>query len=289
MSRLKNMIGFKTGKLTVTAYSHVGRVRSKNVNFWNAICECGNNRVISTGELNRKRTLVPSCGCYHYFKDLSGKKFNDLTVLKLNHKNKSQYYWLCKCNCGNEKVIRGESLTRKIVKTCGCLTNPNQSIYIDRTKQRLLSNIEINSNGCWNWEGFIAPSGYGKITAIRLGVQSTHRLSWLIHKGKIPDGRWVLHTCDNKKCCNPDHLYLGTVKENVKDAMERGQFPKGPNKKKGFIGSKHPLTELNEDKVRYIKFLCKNNFNRSEICSFFGVKKHVIGQIARNKTWKHVN
>src|SRR5947207_10424619 len=83
------------------------------------------------------------------------------------------------------------------------------------------------SDSCWNW---ISSTwrGYG-IFKIGNKTQKTHRVSWMIHYGPIPDGLFCLHHCDNRKCVRPDHLFLGTAKDNTHDAMNKGRFAIGEN------------------------------------------------------------
>jgi hypothetical protein len=88
--------------------------------------------------------------------------------------------------------------------------------------------------GCWNWRSSCQTAGYGQIR-ISGGSWTTHRASWAVHKGPIPKGLNVLHKCDNRKCCNPEHLFLGTAYDNHHDAMAKGRhlgrFPTGAQKK----------------------------------------------------------
>lgn len=80
----------------------------------------------------------------------------------------------------------------------------------------------LSEKGCWLWRG---QSGeYGKIYVHGQGLVKCHRLSYEMHKGPIPEGLLVRHTCDVKGCVNPDHLLVGTKKDNAHDAIERGQF-----------------------------------------------------------------
>ena len=82
--------------------------------------------------------------------------------------------------------------------------------------------------GCWIWQGAsINNGGYPQIRVGRKGpIYLVHRVSWEIHRGPIPPGKLVLHTCDNPMCSNPDHLYIGTHADNSRDCRERGRRAK---------------------------------------------------------------
>lgn len=88
-------------------------------------------------------------------------------------------------------------------------------------EQRLLSKT-TKSPGCWQWKGRTNNVGYG-LTSVGHKVLTTHRASWMIFRGEIPSEIFVLHKCNNKRCINPDHLYLGNQSDNMRDVVKDGK------------------------------------------------------------------
>ena len=87
--------------------------------------------------------------------------------------------------------------------------------------KRLYKNVTILENGCWNWGGLLGSSWHGHIKAFGKFV-GCHRLSYELHNGAIPHGYEILHSCNNRVCINPDHLRIGTHKENMREIKENG-------------------------------------------------------------------
>lgn len=152
------------------------------------------------------------------FINLSGKVFGRWTVIcREGQDNRGKFFWRCVCECKNEGIVRGDILKSGKSKSCGCLKVPYDQEYIEKLKQRLLK-YSHQKGECriWNVENRKNPFGYGLIN-IRKKYMGAHRASWIAWRGEIPEGMFVLHVCDIPECINPDHLWLGTQKENIQD------------------------------------------------------------------------
>lgn len=86
----------------------------------------------------------------------------------------------------------------------------------------------ISDTGCWEWIGSIGiVNGYGQLNLGKGKMANAHRFSYELYIGDIPKGMFVCHKCDNRKCCSPFHLFLGTNEDNMKDASSKGRLTKG--------------------------------------------------------------
>lgn len=124
---------------------------------------------------------------------------------------------------------------------------------------------------CWPWTGFVATNGYGH-AAYRLGRRRhdrAHRVSYLLTHGELPGGRGaqnfvIMHTCDNRRCCNPAHLKLGTQKDNVLDARAKGRLSPPPD-------NRAVLRKVNDDVRRQIASLGAGGSTRAAIARATGL------------------
>lgn len=149
---------------------------------------------------------------------------------------------------------------------------PIRECFNDMTKK---------SPGCWEWTGRKFPNGYGAISSRETGKKQTlyaHRLSYQIHIGPIPAGLQVCHTCDNRGCVNPEHLFLGTCKDNLQDMAKKGKR-KGVN---------HAMCKLTEAEVLMIRELAESGINHTVIAERFNTTKSRVSSIKLRTTWKHI-
>jgi hypothetical protein len=168
--------------------------------------------------------------------DIGGQKFGRLlAVSKAGRTDKGERFWLCLCDCGNTKEITGSALVAGKIKSCAeCGYSSDVTARFNRETKSIPADIrfdqsyEIDSvTGCWNWIKAVDQRGYG-VFSENLATVKAHRFSWEKAFGKIPDGQGyhgtcVCHHCDNPACVNPDHLFLGSMQDNVDDMMAKGR------------------------------------------------------------------
>ncbi len=147
-------------------------------------------------------------------------------------------------------------------------------------------------DACWEWQGGIANTGYGQMSVRRPDgrwtMENTHRIAWKLVQGAIPAGQCVLHRCDNRKCVNPAHLFLGTKADNIADMVSKGRQARGEKK---------PLTTpLSAQCVAAIKAALApftgNRVRRGvvrDLAEKFGVCRASVTNIGKGKTWRHAS
>jgi len=161
------------------------------------------------------------------------------------------------------------------------LTGKWKSNPIDRFWEKV--DKSAGPNECWVWTACRMVKGYGQVW---YGNKFTgaHRVSWEIeNKTSIPEGLYVLHTCDNPKCVNPQHLFLGTAKDNVADCQAKGRA----NTARGEKNGKAKLTEEQVKEIRKL-YAPGNGFSMQKLSEIYHVNSSVICYIVHRKIWKGV-
>jgi predicted metal-binding protein len=185
---------------------------------------------------------------------------------------------ICQCGCNKEipfkkhhknkppMFLRGHSNKFRVRKEYDV-----ESAFWDRVNKR-------EDDECWEWQGYLMPNGYGQLKEREKNVYA-HRYSYKLHFGELPEELCVCHKCDNRKCVNPNHLFIGTVADNMRDMYEKGRNYKG----------KPGTTKLTPEQVRMIRTLCENNYDKTEIAKVFGLKRCTVANIYSRRLWKEVN
>ncbi len=146
-------------------------------------------------------------------------------------------------------------------------------------KERFYSKFKINGkSGCWEWTATKFPKGYGcfKLNGKSIGA---HRVSYEIHNGKIDEKKVICHHCDNPSCVNPDHLFMGTQKENLLDRKLKGR---------SIFGERNGRCKLKHEQVNKIRALLSNKIDQRIIAKQFGVCQTNISRIKMNESWNHI-
>lgn len=141
---------------------------------------------------------------------------------------------------------------------------------------------KLGPDDCWPWKGNRLKFGYGRIGEGGSGGKSlsAHRVSFEMHYGHIPDGKCVMHSCDNPECVNPSHLTLGTSQENTADRVRKSRS--AINVVQGTENGKSVLTP---DLVRYIR---RSSKSASAVGKEIGVSKSCVIGVRIGRTWSHV-
>lgn len=140
-------------------------------------------------------------------------------------------------------------------------------------RERFFGKVRKDDSGCHEWTGWIAPNGYGQVSRDCKPAYS-HRVAWELANGPIPAGLYVLHKCDNRKCVNPDHLFLGTLQDNVADMVRKGRHASG---------NKNGRRKLSSDQIDAIR---RSDDVQTKIAARFGVSQANVSTIKAGRSWK---
>jgi hypothetical protein len=151
-------------------------------------------------------------------------------------------------------------------------------------EERFWNHIDVkSSNDCWNWKMRKDNDGYGRTQLFYPNIYKktgAHQIAWILSGNKIEDNQMIRHMCNNPSCCNPNHLNVGTAKDNALDCVNSGRT---------MVGSKNPSSKLTEQDVKEIKQELANGKKLGAMLGRkYGVSKVIISDIKHNKTWRHV-
>lgn len=198
-------------------------------------------------------------------------------------------YGFCHCGCGQKtKLARRNSVKRGMIKGMPIRFVLGHSTHLP-ARERFWS--KVNRDGpipmhkpelghCWTWTGSADRHGYGHLGIYTSKVKA-HRFSWELHNGPIPIGLCVLHHCDYPPCTRPDHLFLGTMKDNTQDMLAKGRY--GDLK-----GERSGRAILTAEQVLMIREMAQEGAKPMVLARQFRVAKSTIRDIIKRRNWQHI-
>lgn len=136
--------------------------------------------------------------------------------------------------------------------------------------------MPVTESGCWIWIGYLSSRGYGFVYHTPKPELLAHRASWHVHNGPVPDGMRVCHRCDIRCCVNPDHLFLGTDADNMRDRDIKDRVAHGVR------SAQHRLKPADV-------YLIRASADRSsDLARQFGVTPQAIGAVRSRRSWRRL-
>lgn len=156
-------------------------------------------------------------------------------------------------------------------------------------RERFATKFKVNpDSGCWEWIGATdGRKGYGQIYFNGRTARAS-RVAWLLYKGMIPDGSHVCHLCDNPACVNPNHLFLGSRSDNMRDCVEKGRHGSVTRPERRPRGSGHYLAKLSEHMVIEARRLFREGVNCADLSSRYGIDDSTVRRALTGEGWNHV-
>lgn len=135
---------------------------------------------------------------------------------------------------------------------------------------------------CWVWTGDKYGSGYGRLSIGKGKQVRAHRFMYEQLNGKIPDGLFACHSCDNRLCVNPSHIFIGTQKDNMQDCLKKGR-----HKYKTLKGVDSPNSKsTNDDIIKIRKLFSTGEYYQRELGEMFGISQATVSKIVLGLTYK---
>lgn len=171
----------------------------------------------------------------------------------------------------------------KMVNTL-CMKIRGQKVHTPKERIRKMVCVDQDTK-CWNWQG-TTRNGYGRMivgsrTKGTRRSESAHRYAYTAFIGEIPEGIYVCHQCDNRACCNPSHLFLGTHQDNMDDRDAKGRNKLPPTMR----GENHPKAKLTQKDVDWIRSVGRKKHSNKELSAIFDMSPRAIRDVLSHRSW----
>lgn len=190
-------------------------------------------------------------------------------------------------NCENCGGPTKERRRRFCGKGCATAWRNKQAAKGRDHLARMMERVEEHADGCWVYAGYQMRAGYGSFW-LNGRTYNAQRAMWIIVHGEEPPRHiQVCHTCDNRMCVNPGHLFLGTAADNMNDKVVKGRHRRGtPNPRRGedAPGAKLTNERVLEIRARYVP----HRVSQYQLAKEYGVSQPTIGKIVRGEYWRHI-
>ncbi len=189
-----------------------------------------------------------------------------------------QYNTTCP-TCGKEFFAPVWRKRKGEGRYCSCLCAQSHRPLVPATV-RFWAKVK-KTDGCWLWQGATHNRGHGTFGDIPHHTMPAHRFAWQDVNGPIPNGLFVCHSCDNPPCVRPDHLFLGTAKDNSVDAERKGRLYHGR-------GEQHYAAKLRDADIPVIcsGYACGQSM--VALARTYGVTDGTISNVIHHRHWKHL-
>jgi HNH endonuclease len=182
--------------------------------------------------------------------------------------------FICQCGCGQEIPYKKhhKKYPPKFIKGHSNRVRKRKPYDVEKAFWERVD--KKSDDECWEWKGYLTHRGYGQLKVKQKNVYA-HRYSYELHYGRIPDNLLVCHKCDNRKCVNPSHLFLGTQKDNIHDMDKKGRRVVRPGTMK--------ITRRDANEIR---LLHKKGISVNELSKRYGLQPCTIRNIIAYRIWK---
>ena len=176
-------------------------------------------------------------------------------------------------NCGGEAAATATYCSRRCAGAAGNRASRARLLQTREDRFWLLVDKSAGPAACWPWRGRLSDEGYGR-KKIGSRCIAAHRVAMLYSGIDLPADRVACHRCDNRSCCNPSHLFIGTPADNVADCIAKGRFPSGERAGSAKISAKTALAIRNDGRTQI------------QIAAHYGVSQSLVSAIKTGLRWK---